>query len=96
MQKVEGWQCKKRLARFFREHNIIEYKSPCDSFSINDFYKIMAYAGYYQADTEGVMEIPPWEVTPAAVCGRYPRALLKHLKERFGVTAENVIICRRT
>ena len=34
IRKAEGWQCKKKLARFFRGHNIIEYKSPWDSVSM--------------------------------------------------------------
>ena len=35
-----GIQLKKNIGKIFRKHNIIEYKSPKDYLSINDFYKV--------------------------------------------------------
>lgn len=83
VRKEEGYVCKKKLARFFRGHNIIEYKNPGDYFSVNDFYKVMAYAGFYQAETEEILEILPEDITLTVICDRYPMALIKHLKQRF-------------
>lgn len=40
---------RKNIGKIFREHNIIEYKSPEDYLSINDFYKVYGYACFYQA-----------------------------------------------
>ena len=34
----------KNIGRIFRKYNIIEYKSPTDYISINDFYKVCGYA----------------------------------------------------
>ena len=31
---------RKNIGRIFRKHNIIEYKSPADYLSIDDFYKV--------------------------------------------------------
>lgn len=36
-----GIQLKKNIGKIFRKHNIIEYKSPKDYLSINDFIKCM-------------------------------------------------------
>jgi hypothetical protein len=38
---------RKNIARIFREHNIIEYKSPDDYISRSDFQKTQAYAWLY-------------------------------------------------
>ena len=70
----------KNIGRIFRKHNIIEYKSPGDSLSVNDFYKVYGYACIYQSDTDRVMEIRPQELTLTFVCTRFPRKLLKHLR----------------
>lgn len=53
----------KNIGRIFRRYNIIEYKSPGDSLSVNDFYKVYGYACIYQSDTDRVMEIRPQELT---------------------------------
>ena len=39
------------IGRIFRKYNIIEYKSPNDYLSIDDFYKVYGYACFYKADT---------------------------------------------
>lgn len=52
IKKTSKQQLDKNIARIFKEHNIIEYKSPNDSLSINDFYKVLGYACIYQADTK--------------------------------------------
>ena len=48
----------KNIGRIFRKHNIVEYKSPEDYLTINDFYKVYGYCCFYQSDTEHVCEIP--------------------------------------
>ncbi len=88
IRKKDGYSCQGKLARFFRGHNIIEYKNPNDYFSVNDFYKIMSYAGNYQAESGGVLSVHPEDITLTVICGRYPRAVLHHLRERFGVQIE--------
>ena len=39
IKKLRDVEIKKTIGRIFRKHNIIEYKSPDDSLSVNDFYK---------------------------------------------------------
>ena len=54
----QGKRIEKSIGRLFRRYNIIEYKGPSDYLSINDFYKVTAYACLYQSDTQKMMKIP--------------------------------------
>ena len=70
----------KNIGRIFRKYNIIEYKSPDDYLTINDFYKVYGYSCFYQADTEKVMEISPQDLSITFICNHYPRAMVQHLR----------------
>ena len=76
IKKLQEVQIKKTIGRVFRKHNIIEYKSPDDSLSVNDFYKVYGYACIYQSNTDRIKEIDPEELTLTFVCSHYPRELL--------------------
>ena len=52
IKKLRDVQIKKTIGRIFRKHNIIEYKSPDDSLSVNDFYKVYGYGCIYQSNTQ--------------------------------------------
>ena len=84
--KKKGEQpIRKNIGRIFRKHNIIEYKSPEDYLSINDFYKVYGYTCFYQSETKRVKEIPPEEITITFICNHYPQKLLEHLKKFKGI-----------
>lgn len=51
IKKDKKRQIKKNIGRIFRTYNIVEYKSPDDSLSIDDFYKVYGYACFYKSDT---------------------------------------------
>ena len=74
---------RKSIGKLFRQYNIVEYKSPEDYISVNDFYKVTGYACVYQSDTRKVLEIPPEELTITLVCSHFPRELVQHLKKRY-------------
>lgn len=78
-----GRKIQKNLGQIFRQYNIVEYKSPTDYLSINDFYKVLGYLCLYQSDTEHVMEIPPEELTMTMVSNHYPVKMLEHLTQRY-------------
>ena len=40
IKKDKGRVIRKNIGRIFRQHNIVEYKSPLDYLSIDDFYKV--------------------------------------------------------
>lgn len=83
--KVEpGRKLKKKLGRFLRQYNVVEYKSPEDYLSVNDFYKVSAYACLYQSDTAQVEEIPPDRIYITMVSNRYPGKMIRHLVKMYG------------
>ncbi|MDR2734245.1 MAG: hypothetical protein LBC99_06305 [Spirochaetota bacterium] len=69
----------KNIARIFCGHNIIEYKSPDDSFSVRDFLQVCAYANHYAANTPNVDDA---DLSLTFVGNRHPRALLQYLAEK--------------
>ena len=71
----------KNIGRIFRRYNIIEYKSPDDNLTINDFYKVYGYCCFYQSDTDKICEVPPEELTITFICNHFPRKMVRHLKE---------------
>jgi hypothetical protein len=62
----------------------VEYKSPDDHVSVEDFYKVYGYACLYAS----LNRIPVTEITISFVTSRYPRKLLEHLKEVRGYRVE--------
>ena len=74
----------KNIGRIFRRHNIIEYKSPDDYLSIDDFYQVYGYVCFYKADTNHVDEIKANEITITFVSRKKPQELMKHLRKGRG------------
>ena len=88
IKKQKNVPIKKNIGRIFRKHNIIEYKSPTDYVSIDDFYKGCAYALFYKSDTAVQNEILIEDITLTFVCVKYPKRLMEHLKEalKYNIT----------
>lgn len=80
---------KKKIGQIFRGYNIIEYKSPEDNLSVNDFYKVYGHACFYQSNTEKIKEIDPAELTITFVSNHYPREMFRHLKEVRKIVIED-------
>ena len=74
---------KKNIGRIFRGHNIIEYKSPEDYLSIDDFYKVYGYACFYKSDTAKVDEIKAKDITISFVSKKYPYKVIRHLEREL-------------
>jgi len=77
IKKERGLKLDKNIARIFRTHNIIEYKSPDDSLSVDDFAKVHAYTYLYKSITRGV-DMP--DISISFIVMRRPHKLLKHLR----------------
>ena len=90
IKKRPDVQIQKNLGKIFRTHNLIEYKSPTDSLSIDDFYKVYGYACFYKSDTTAVDEIPSEEITITFVCKRFPRNLVQKLLGSRRLTLQKV------
>ena len=54
---------KNEIGTIFRGHNVIEYKSPDDGMTIDDFFKTLGYACLYKGLGEKVNQIPLEELT---------------------------------
>lgn len=91
IKKNPDIQLKKNIGQLFRKYNIIEYKSPDDYLSIDDFYKVYGYACFYKADTAHTNRMRPEELTITFVCNHYPRKFIHHLATKRGI-----IVTRRS
>lgn len=80
IKKDSNVSIRKNIGRIFRTHNIIEYKSPEDYLSIDDFYKVHGYACFYKSDVSKIDEIKAREITISFVTKHYPRNVIKHLE----------------
>jgi hypothetical protein len=88
----------KNIAAIFRSVNIIEYKSPGDYVSVEDFYKVYGYACIYVSldnhravsgqEAELREKTSVTDLTLSFVESRHPRELLAHLREVRGYGVE--------
>ncbi|MDE6606166.1 MAG: 3-isopropylmalate dehydrogenase [Lachnospiraceae bacterium] len=81
---------KKNIGRIFRKYNIIEYKGPQDYISIDDFYKVYAYACLYKSDAVGTNHIRITDITVTFVCKKHPKSLFGHLKAMHKYEIEKI------
>ena len=92
IKKQKDIPVKKNIGRIFRRHNIIEYKSPTDYLSIDDYYKGYAYAMFYKSDTQKVDEIPINDITLTFVSTKYPQKFVNHLKTQWDYKFEEMYV----
>lgn len=73
--------CKREneIGRIFRRHNVIEYKSPDDGMTIDDFFKTLGYAYLYKGLGEKVEQIPLEELTISLFRATVPKQLFNKL-----------------
>lgn len=81
IKKNPETRIRKNIGKIFRKYNIIEYKSPDDYLSINDFYKVYGYACFYKSDTTKENNIKADEITITFVCKNYPHKFIRHLQD---------------
>ena len=81
IKKPKGLSIDKNIARIFRNVNLIEYKSPDDYLSVNDFMKVCAYANLYAAITP---KADLADLTITFIESRRPRKLLRYLEKERG------------
>ena len=85
------------VGRFFKTYNVIEYKSPEDALSIDDFFKSLAYALAYKSLGKTTNDIPLGELTISIFRHTYPREMFAALeREGFGKEEEYPGIYRMT
>ena len=72
-------QIQNEIGRIFRRHNVIEYKSPDDGMTIDDFFKTLGYAYLYKGLGEKVEQIPLEELTISLFRATVPKQLFNKL-----------------
>jgi hypothetical protein len=72
---------KNEIGHIMRTYNIIEYKSPKDGMSIDDFAKTLGYALLYKGYGECVDQIPMQELTVSMFRSVHPKELFSKLKQ---------------
>ena len=84
IKKTKNVVIKKNIAAIFREVNLLEYKSPDDYVSVEDFYKVYAYGCLYIY----LKKVPVTSLTLTFIESHYPRELLAHLSDVRGFKVE--------
>ncbi len=90
IKKIGKYPLKKSIGRILRGHNIFEYKNPLDSLTIDDFYKVYGYTCFYKSANKHVDKIEADDVTITFVCNRYPKKMLRKLKQQRNMTVHKV------
>ena len=80
IKKDESLKIPKGVGAIFRKYNIVEYKSPEDSLTIDGFYKTLGYAFLYKGLGKTVDAVPAGELTVSMFCDAYPRELFSKLE----------------
>jgi hypothetical protein len=87
VKKCKNVEIKNEIGRIFKQFNILEYKSPDDGMSIDDYFKTVGYACIYKGFGNGVNAVPAEELTVSLFRETYPREMFDALK-RLGATIE--------
>lgn len=82
IQKNQEVHISKKIAEKFRKYNIIEYKSPGDNLSIDDYYKVMGYGNIFRSNTGRVNEVSNDNITLTFILSKFPWKLKKELEKR--------------
>jgi hypothetical protein len=84
IKKSRDVEIKKNIAAIFRKENIVEYKSPDDYVSVDDFDLVYAYALLYKS----INKLDIRDLTVTFVESRYPREVIEYLENVRGYTVE--------
>lgn len=85
VKKRKDVSIKNEIGRIFRRYNVIEYKSPGDGLTIDDFFKTIGYACIYKGLGEWVDQIPVNQLTVSLFREGRPEELFRSL-EKYGYT----------
>ena len=76
------------IGRLFKTYNIIEYKSPKDGLTIDDYIKTVGYAYLYKGLGATVDAVPLSELTATIVRDTEPTELFKKIQRKGGSIVE--------
>lgn len=79
IEKVRDVVIQNEIGHIFKKYNVIEYKSPGDGMTIDDFFKTVGYAYIYKGLGEKVNQIPLDGLTVSLFREDKPRKLMEEL-----------------
>ena len=89
IKKKSDVEIQNPIAKIFKKHNIIEYKSPGDKLNIDNLYKTIGYASLYKGLSKKKNEIPADEITVSLFRDKRPTGLFSDLR-KMDATVENI------
>lgn len=87
VEKLDDVSIENEIGRIFRKYNVIEYKSPEDGLTIDDFFKTFGYAELYISQRKTVDQIPINQLTVSVVREGKPEELFRSLN-KYGFAVE--------
>jgi hypothetical protein len=87
VKKRENVEIENEIGRIFKKFNVLEYKSPDDGMTIDDYFKTVGYACLYKGLGETVNAVPAEELTVSLFRETYPREMMEAL-EKLGAVIE--------
>ena len=87
IKKNRNVRIRNQIGDIFRQYNVIEYKSPDDGMTIDDYYKTIGYACLYKGLGKTVNEIPGEELTVTLIRDTHPGRLFEMIVESGGVVS---------
>jgi hypothetical protein len=88
VKKRENVEIENEIGRIFKKFNVLEYKSPDDGMTIDDYFKTVGYACLYKGLGETVNAVPAEELTVSLFRETYPREMMEALKKLGAVIDE--------
>ncbi|MBR0093077.1 MAG: hypothetical protein IJP92_15420 [Lachnospiraceae bacterium] len=76
------------IAKLFRKHNILEYKSPGDTLNIDTLFKTIAYASLYKSKGAHANERKAEDITITLIREKKPVKLFSILSKQYGIIIE--------
>ncbi|MCL2400085.1 MAG: hypothetical protein FWC91_10155 [Defluviitaleaceae bacterium] len=76
IKKSKDMKIEKDIGKIFKGHNLIEFKSEKDSFSVRDYNKVIGYAYLYSS----FEDVPLSDITVTIALTMYPEALERYLE----------------
>ena len=86
VKKEKDIQIDKDIGRIFKRHNLFEFKSEKDTFSIWDYSKIIGYAGLYSS----FRKVLTTDITISIVLTIFPRKLVDFLERERCLTIQYI------
>lgn len=84
IEKLDDVRIQNEIGHIFRRYNVVEYKSPGDGLTIDDFFKTVGYACIYKGLGKTVDQVPIDQLTVSLFREGCPRELFQSL-EGYGL-----------